>query len=52
MVFGVLTTENLEQAMERSEVGGADKGAEAAVTAVEMVKLLQRVTGGGPLSRH
>jgi 6,7-dimethyl-8-ribityllumazine synthase len=52
VVFGVLTTENLEQAMERSEVGGADKGAEAAVTAVEMVRLLQRVTGGGPLSRN
>lgn len=52
VVFGVLTTENLDQAMERSDVGGADKGAEAAETAVEMVRLLQRVTGGGPLSRN
>ena len=43
IVFGVLTTENLEQCIERT--GGAEghKGAEAARTAVEMVTLLREL---------
>jgi 6,7-dimethyl-8-ribityllumazine synthase len=43
VVFGVLTTENLDQCIERT--GGAEghKGAEAARTAVEMVTLLREL---------
>jgi 6,7-dimethyl-8-ribityllumazine synthase len=43
IVFGVLTTENLEQAMVRSEPEGDNKGEEAARTAIEMVDLLRRI---------
>jgi hypothetical protein len=38
VVFGVLTTETLEQALERSGVDRANKGGEAADTAVEMAQ--------------
>lgn len=46
VVFGVLTTENLEQAMVRSEPEGDNKGEEAARTAIEMVDLLRRIARG------
>lgn len=52
VVFGVLTTENLDQALERCDPAGADKGGEAAETAVEMARLVGRVRGGGPLGGH
>jgi 6,7-dimethyl-8-ribityllumazine synthase len=45
VVFGVLTTENLDQALERSEPEGDNKGEESARTALEMVDLLRRITG-------
>jgi 6,7-dimethyl-8-ribityllumazine synthase len=48
IVFGVLTTENLDQALDRSDhdgerAGGEDKGDEAAATAIEMALLLDRI---------
>jgi 6,7-dimethyl-8-ribityllumazine synthase len=43
IVFGVLTTENLDQALSRSDLDGENKGAEAAATALEMVDLLKRL---------
>ena len=43
IVFGVLTTENLDQALERSDLEGDNKGEEAARTALEMVDLLRRL---------
>ena len=43
IVFGVLTTENLDQALARSDPDGDNKGAEAAVTALEMVDVLRRI---------
>ena len=46
VVFGVLTTETLEQALERSEPDVTNKGREAALAGVEMVRLLR----SGPLS--
>jgi 6,7-dimethyl-8-ribityllumazine synthase len=46
IVFGVLTTENLEQALERSDLEGDNKGEESARTALEMADLLQKVRGG------
>jgi 6,7-dimethyl-8-ribityllumazine synthase len=41
VVFGVLTTETLDQALERSEPDETNKGREAALTGVEMVRLLR-----------
>jgi 6,7-dimethyl-8-ribityllumazine synthase len=43
VVFGVLTTETIEQALERSVPGPANKGYEAAMTALEMLDLLPRL---------
>jgi 6,7-dimethyl-8-ribityllumazine synthase len=43
IVFGVLTTENLEQALERSDLEGDNKGEESARTALEMADLLRKV---------
>ena len=40
-VFGVLTTDTLGQALERSEPDASNKGREAALTAIEMVRLLR-----------
>ncbi len=40
MVFGVLTTDTIEQALERAGAKGANKGAQAAVTAIEMANLM------------
>lgn len=40
VVFGVLTTDTTEQAMERADVDRGDKGADCADAAVEMVRLL------------
>ena len=37
---GVLTVDTLEQALQRSNFDGGNKGAEAAVTVLEMVHLL------------
>lgn len=45
IVFGVLTTENLDQALVRSEPEGDNKGEEAAATAIEMADLLRRIAG-------
>ena len=41
ITFGVLTTENLEQAIERAGSKSGNKGYEAAVAAIEMVNLLK-----------
>lgn len=43
VVFGVLTTDTLEQAIERAGSKGGNKGAEAAVTAIEMANLLKQI---------
>lgn len=39
-IFGVLTTETIEQAIERAGTKAGNKGADAAVAAIEMVNLL------------
>jgi len=41
VIFGVLTTDTVDQAMARSGTGDTNKGREAALTAVEMVRLLR-----------
>lgn len=40
VAFGVLTTDSIEQAIERAGTKAGNKGAEAALTALEMVNLL------------
>ena len=43
VIFGVLTTDTLEQALERAGSKSGNKGAAAALAAVEMVDLLRQV---------
>jgi 6,7-dimethyl-8-ribityllumazine synthase len=43
VAFGVLTTDDLDQALARAGGAEGNKGAEAAVTAVEMVDLLRKL---------
>ena len=46
VLFGVLTTENIEQAVERAGTKAGNKGAEAAMAAIEMANLLQAMAAG------
>ncbi len=43
VAFGVLTTETLEQAIDRAGAKAGNKGADAAVSVIEMVNLLRRI---------
>jgi 6,7-dimethyl-8-ribityllumazine synthase len=43
VIFGVLTTDNLEQAIERAGTKGGNKGFDAALAAMEMVHLLKEI---------
>jgi len=43
IIFGVLTTENIEQAIERAGTKAGNKGFEAAMTAIEMANLLKQL---------
>ena len=43
VAFGVLTTDNLEQAIERAGTKSGNKGWDAAVAAMEMVNLLRQL---------
>ncbi len=43
VAFGVLTTENLEQAIERAGTKAGNKGFDAAMTAIEMVNLYRQI---------
>ena len=47
IVFGVLTTESIEQAIERAGTKAGNKGWDAAVTAVEMVALGRALDDAG-----
>lgn len=42
VIFGVLTTENIEQAIERAGTKAGNKGAEAAKSAIEMANLIKQ----------
>ncbi len=42
VAFGVLTTENIEQAIERAGTKAGNKGSEAALTAIEMLNLVKQ----------
>ena len=43
VLFGVLTTENIEQAIERAGTKAGNKGYDCALSAIEMVNLLRAV---------
>ncbi len=42
VAFGVLTTDSIEQAIERAGTKAGNKGAEAALTAIEMINVLKQ----------
>lgn len=42
-IFGVVTTENIEQALERAGTKAGNKGFDAAVAAIEMANLLRSI---------
>ena len=46
VAFGVLTCDTMEQALERAGVKGGNKGAEAAVAAIEQANLFRAIAGG------
>ena len=47
IVFGVLTTDTIEQAIERAGTKAGNKGFESASTAIEMADLLRQLPKGG-----
>ncbi|MFB3154309.1 MAG: 6,7-dimethyl-8-ribityllumazine synthase, partial [Candidatus Acidiferrales bacterium] len=52
IAFGVLTTDTLEQAIDRAGAKSGNKGADAALSAVEMATLLQKVSGNPKKKRR
>jgi 6,7-dimethyl-8-ribityllumazine synthase len=48
VIFGILTTDTIEQALNRAGLKSGNKGADAALTAIEMVNLLRRLDGQHP----
>ncbi|RBP65907.1 6,7-dimethyl-8-ribityllumazine synthase [Alkalibaculum bacchi] len=47
IIFGILTTENIEQAIERAGTKSGNKGYDAATTAIEMVNLCEQWPNNG-----
>jgi 6,7-dimethyl-8-ribityllumazine synthase len=47
VIFGVLTTESVDQAVERAGTKQGNKGFESAMAAIEMVDLLRQLPKGG-----
>lgn len=45
VMFGVLTTENIEQAIERAGTKAGNKGYDCALGAIEMVSLIREIDG-------
>ncbi|MCI9006066.1 MAG: 6,7-dimethyl-8-ribityllumazine synthase [Lachnospiraceae bacterium] len=43
VIFGIVTTDNIEQAIERAGTKAGNKGYDAACTAIEMVNLIQEM---------
>jgi 6,7-dimethyl-8-ribityllumazine synthase len=43
VAFGVLTTDTIEQAIERAGTKAGNKGADAALSALELANLLRRL---------
>ncbi len=47
VIFGVLTTDTVDQALERSRSDATNKGRESALTAIETVRILSAIDGKG-----
>ncbi|MBH1941154.1 6,7-dimethyl-8-ribityllumazine synthase [Mobilitalea sibirica] len=47
VIFGVLTTDTIEQAIERAGTKAGNKGYDAAITAIEMANLLKQIPSDG-----
>ena len=47
VIFGVLTTDDIEQALERAGTGDGNKGYDSAVAALEMVSLVRTIEAPG-----
>jgi 6,7-dimethyl-8-ribityllumazine synthase len=47
-IFGILTTDTVEQAIDRAGAKAGNKGWQAALSALEMVNLFRRMDGAGP----
>jgi 6,7-dimethyl-8-ribityllumazine synthase len=45
MTFGILTTDTLEQALERAGTKAGNKGADAALSLIEMVSVVNKING-------
>ena len=43
VMFGVITTENIEQAIERAGTKAGNKGYDCAVSAIEMINLIKEI---------
>jgi len=43
VIFGVLTTDSIDQAVERAGTKSGNKGWDAALTAIEMVDLFSKI---------
>ena len=43
VIFGVLTVDSIEQAIERAGTKAGNKGADAAATAIEMISLMRQL---------
>ncbi|HWB80430.1 MAG TPA: 6,7-dimethyl-8-ribityllumazine synthase [Nannocystaceae bacterium] len=52
VAFGVLTTDTLEQSIHRAGAKYGNKGAEAAMAAVEQARVHKAIAGGGPSRRR
>ncbi len=48
VIFGVLTTDTMEQALDRAGGKAGNKGADAAVAAIEMASLIAKLGGQAP----
>ena len=46
VIFGVLTTDNVDQALERAGSGAGNKGFDTAVAALQMIAFLDRIHAG------
>ena len=48
VTFGVLTTDNIEQALERAGTGEGNKGFDVAMTALEMIETVRKIRDQHP----
>lgn len=50
VIFGVLTTDSIEQAIERAGTKAGNKGSDAAAAAIEMANLISKLPGAGSIN--